>query len=134
MVVVDTSVWVDLYRDRESAQVEALKTLLRGESTVALTDVVYMEVLQGALSDRDQQTLEAHLSKFPILRLLRLDDFKAAADLYRTARAVGVTVRSSLDLLIAAACLRAEAQLLHSDADFDRLASCTPLRIYEPAA
>ncbi|HEY1277089.1 MAG TPA: PIN domain-containing protein [Thermoleophilaceae bacterium] len=55
---------------------------------------------------------------------------RRSASLYRTARGHGVTVRKTLDCLIAAPCVRTGAPLLHADADFDRLASCTPLRIY----
>ena len=67
---------------------------------------------------------------FPILSLEGLDDFALAASLYRTARREGVTIRKTLDCLIAAPCVRTGAPLLHADADFDRLASCTSLRIF----
>jgi predicted nucleic acid-binding protein len=53
-----------------------------------------------------------------------------AADPYRTVRRAGVTIRKTLDRLIAAPCVRTGAPLLHADADFDLLASCTPLRLY----
>jgi predicted nucleic acid-binding protein len=53
-----------------------------------------------------------------------------AVSVYRAARAEGVTIRKTLDCLIAAPCVRTGAPLLHADADFDRLASCTPLRIF----
>jgi predicted nucleic acid-binding protein len=59
-----------------------------------------------------------------------LEDFVLAASLYRTARDQGVTIRNTLDCLIAAPCIRTGAPLLHADADFDRLASCSPLRIF----
>jgi len=59
----------------------------------------------------------------------RLDRLPAGC-LYRTARRAGVTVRKTLDCLIAAPCVRTGAPLLHADADFDRLATCTPLRIF----
>jgi predicted nucleic acid-binding protein len=59
-----------------------------------------------------------------------LDDFALAASLYRSARRAGVTIRKTLDCLIAAPCVRARAPLLHDDSDFDRLASCTPLEVF----
>ena len=77
--------------------------------------------------DEQAELVERHLRAFPVLRL---DDFALAADLYRTARGAGVAVRKTLDCLIAAPCVRTGAPLLHADADFDRLASCTPLRIF----
>lgn len=65
-----------------------------------------------------------------MLRLEAPDDFALAAQLYRDARRSGVTIRKTLDCLIAAPCVRTGAPLLHADAGFDRLASCTPLRVY----
>jgi predicted nucleic acid-binding protein len=64
------------------------------------------------------------------MRLEGLDDFALAASLYRTARGAGVTIRNTLDCLIAAPCVRTGAPLLHSDADFDRLASCSSLKVF----
>jgi predicted nucleic acid-binding protein len=75
--------------------------------------------------------VEEHLGRFPILRLASLADFSLAASLYRRARRAGVTVRRTLDCLIAATCIQANAPILHADDDFDRLASCTPLRIFK---
>jgi predicted nucleic acid-binding protein len=74
--------------------------------------------------------VEHHLRAFPVLRLENLDDFALAARLYRTARQAGVTIRKTLDCLIAAPCVREGAPILHSDEDFDRLASCTSLEVF----
>ncbi len=130
MIVVDTSVWVDLLRGNEAPGAERAATLIEDGAPVALTDVVLAEVLQGLASERDARRVERHLRAFPILRLDGLDDFVLAAELYRRARRAGVTIRKTLDCLIAAPCVRTGAPLLHADADFDRLASCTELRIF----
>jgi predicted nucleic acid-binding protein len=74
--------------------------------------------------------VERHLRAFPVLRLEEFEDFALAAALYRGARAAGVTIRNTLDCLIAAPCVRTGAPLLHDDADFDRLASCAPLPVF----
>ena len=97
---------------------------------MALTDVVMTEVLQGIASERQARQVERHLRAFPILQLEAVEDFVLAADLYRSARSSGVTIGKTLDCLIAAPCVRTGAPLLHADADFDRLAGCTPLRIF----
>ena len=102
----------------------------RGGEPVALTDVIVTEVLQGLRSEREAALVERHLRAFPILRLETLDDVVLAAALYRAARRAGVTIRKTLDCLIAAPCVRTGAPLLHFDSDFDRLATCTPLRIW----
>ena len=130
MIVVDTSVWIDFLGGRRTRQARRCAELIEGGAPVALTDVVFSEVLQGLRSEDEAQLVERHLRAFPILRLGGLDDFALAASLYRTARREGVTIRKTLDCLIAAPCVRTGAPLLHADADFDRLASCTSLRIF----
>jgi predicted nucleic acid-binding protein len=130
VIVVDTSVWIDLLGGRRTKQANRCVELIEGGDPVALTDVVFAEVLQGFRSDDEAELVERHLRAFPVLRLEGLEDFALAASLYRTARDKGVTIRNTLDCLIAAPCVRTGAPLLHADADFDRLASCSPLRIF----
>lgn len=130
MIVVDTSVWIDVLAGRDEPAAATCVELIEAGEPIALTDVVYAELLQGVRDDGQLRSLDAHLRAFPILRLERLEDFALAADLYRTARRQGITIRKTLDCLIAAPCVRTGAPLLHADADFDRLASCTELRIY----
>jgi predicted nucleic acid-binding protein len=133
VIVVDTSVWIDVLNNRSTRQAKHCVALIEDGQPVALTDVVFTEILQG-ISVGDAARVERHLRAFPILRLSSLDDFALAAELYRTARAAGVTVRKTLDCLIAAACVAADASLLHADRDFDLLAGCTPLRIHAAPA
>lgn len=130
MIVVDTSVWIDVLAGRRTRKARRCVELIEGGDPVALTDVILTEILQGLSSDAEAELVETHLRAFPVLRLEGLDDFALAASLYRTARGAGVTIRNTLDCLIAAPCVRSGAPLLHSDADFDRLASCTSLRIF----
>lgn len=132
MIVVDTSVWIDVLNEVEAPRARVCVELIEGGEPVALTDVILTEILQGLGSERDARTVERHLRAFPILQLDGLDDFVLAAELYRSARKEGVTIRKTLDCLIAAPCVRTGAPLLHADADFDRLASCTPLRLWAP--
>ena len=130
MIVVDTSVWIDVLRGAESPAAPRCVGLIEDGAPVALTDVILTELLQGVQSDREARLVEGHMRAFPVLRLESLDDFSLAAQLYRTARRAGVTIGKTIDCLIAAPCVRTGASLLHSDADFDRLASCTPLRVF----
>jgi predicted nucleic acid-binding protein len=130
VIVVDTSVWIDVLNERDSLQARRCVELIEAGEPIALTDVVVTEILQGLRSDREARLVERHLRAFPILRLNRLDDFVLAAELYRAARGAGVTIRKTLDCLIAAPCVRTGAPILHADADFDQLARCTPLRVY----
>jgi predicted nucleic acid-binding protein len=72
--------------------------------------------------------LRAH----PILRPRGLETFETAANLYRTARRRGFTVRRSVDCLIAATCLESDAEIYHNDRDFDALARVSGLAVYRP--
>ncbi len=130
MIVVDTSVWIDVLNDNDSASAQRCVELIEAGEPIALTDIVITEILQGLRSEREARLVERHLRSFPVLRLEGLEDFVLAADIYRAARRAGVTVRKTLDCLIAAPCVRTGAPLLHADADFDQLAKCTPLRVY----
>jgi predicted nucleic acid-binding protein len=130
VIVVDTSVWIDVLGGRRTRQARRCVELIEGGDPVALTDVIFAEILQGLSSDVEAQLVERHLRAFPVLRLQDLDDFALAAGIYRTARRQGVTIRNTLDCLIAAPCIRTGAPLLHADADFDRLATCCSLKIF----
>lgn len=130
MIVVDTSVWIDVLNDAPRPQALRCIELIESGEPVALTDVVLTELLQGLRSEREARLVERQMRAFPILRLDRLDDFALAAQLYRTARRAGLTIRRTLDCLIAAPCVRTGAPLLHADEDFERLAMCTELRIW----
>ena len=130
MIVVDTSVWIDVLNNNSTKAAERCVELIEAGEPVALTDVIFTEILQGLGSEKEAQLVEEHLRAFPVLRLDGLEDFALAAELFRSARRAGVTIRKTLDCLIAAPCVRTGAPLLHADADFDRLASCTSLRLY----
>jgi predicted nucleic acid-binding protein len=133
VIVVDTSVWIDFFRDSGTWQVEHLAQLITDDEPVALTDMVLTEILQGLPNDREARRVERRLLAFDLLRLDTLDDFRRAASLYRQARTRGITIRRTLDCLIASVCVRDGAPLLHADADFDHLATCTDLRVVAEA-
>lgn len=128
MIVVDTSVWIDFFADAPTPQVTKLAEAIERDAGVALTDVVLTEILQGLRDERIVRRVERRLSAFDILRLEDLDDFRRAAALYRRCRRRGVTIRRTLDCLIASICIRERVPLLHADADFDQLARHTALR------
>jgi hypothetical protein len=133
VIVVDTSVWVDVLNDNPTEAAARCIELIESGEPIALTDIVFTEILQGLRGDDEVRLVEEHLRAFPVLRLGGLEDFALAAELYRSARRAGVTIRKTLDCLIAAPCVRTGAPLLHADADFDRLATCTELRLYPPS-
>lgn len=131
MVVVDTSVWVDFLRGVDSDEASVLSHLIVTGQEVALTDLTFTELLQGVKSDDDAEMLAEELKAFRVVRLGSLDDFELAATMFRATRNQGKSVRKTIDCLIAAVCVRSEADLLHKDVDFDRLAEVSSLKILE---
>jgi predicted nucleic acid-binding protein len=133
VIVVDTTVWIEFLGARGTAFDRHLTDLVENDAPIALVDIVYCEVLQGIREEEVYQRTRASLLAHPILRPRGLETFESAANLYRAARRQGLTIRRSVDCLIAATCLEAGAELYHNDRDFDALARVSDLTIYRPA-
>ncbi len=133
MIVVDTSIWIDFLEARGTAFDRHLTELLEDDSPIALIDIVYCEVLQGIRDEEAYQRTRGSLLAHPILRPRGLETFESAANLYRTARRRGLSVRRRIDCLIAATCLETGSEIYHNDRDFDALARISDLTIYHPA-
>lgn len=132
MIVVDTTVWIDFLEARGTAFDRHLTELIEEEAPISLVDIVYAEVLQGIRDEETFQQTRVSLRAHPILRPRGLETFETAANLYRTARRRGLTIRRSVDCLIAATCLESGAAIYHNDRDFDALARVSDLMIYRP--
>lgn len=126
MILVDTSVWIDVLRDRTGDVVEAFQKKTHGETSV-LSRFTQLELLQGAKSDKDWKQLDEYLSSQFYLEATE-KTWVDAARIFFELRRKGITVRSSIDCCIAQVALERDALLLHKDADFDRIASIRPLR------
>jgi hypothetical protein len=133
VIVVDTTVWIDFLEARGTSFDQHLTDLVESDAPITLTDIVYCEVLQGIRDDDAWHRTRVSLLAHPVFRPRGLETFEAAANLYRTARRRGLTIRRTVDCLIAATCLEADAEIYHNDRDFDALAKVSPLRIYRPA-
>jgi hypothetical protein len=106
-----------------------MRRLIAEESDLVTTDVVVMEILAGARTEERLVELRRLLNRFELVPIVGLADFEAAADIYRRCKRRGGTVRKLTDCLIAAVVLRANAELLHRDRDFDVIARHLPMRV-----
>jgi predicted nucleic acid-binding protein len=129
VIVVDSSAWIELFRRTGSSVHLRLRELLVEDADLAITEVVVMEVLAGALSPDDVTKLGARLRAFPLLGLNGLLGYEAAADLFRRCRRAGEQIRKMTDCLVAVPTIEAGATLLHADRDFEILSRHTPLRL-----
>ena len=118
MIVADSSVWIGLLGDKQSKQVEALYAAL-GTIPVLVPDLVVTEVLQGCDSDREFNRVRTILAAFPHVSTTGTKLAVVAAQNYRALRARGITVRKTIDTLIATRCIVDDLPLLFSDRDFE---------------
>lgn len=118
MILVDSSVWIDYFRGTATPQAERLDALL-GTEPIATGDLILAEVLQGFVSDRDFNQARKLLTSLTIVELGGKDIAVQAAKNFRTLRTLGVTVRKTIDTIIATRCIESRLPLLYSDRDFD---------------
>ncbi len=118
MILVDTSVWIDYFNGSATAETDLLDRLL-GSERLLTGDLILTEVLQGFRSESDYSQALRLLGTLEFRPMVGREIAILAAKNYRTLRARGVTVRKTIDVLIATFCIRRSHVLLHSDRDFD---------------
>jgi len=124
MILVDTSVWIEVFRTKGPLRIERV---VEFEEIVTCLPVI-QEVLQGFREERAYRTARDAMTALPIVESPMEESlFIEAAGLYRAARRQGLTIRSSVDCLIAACALRHDMPVLHTDRDYDLLVRISPL-------
>lgn len=130
MILVDTSVWVDYLRGTSTGSVAELHRLVRTDpGELATCEPIAMELLAGA-GPAQLGSVERLVDGLVCLELYPVTHYRHAAAIYRAVRTSGHTVRAVNDCLIAAIALTHEAEVLHRDKDFERIAACTPLQVH----
>jgi predicted nucleic acid-binding protein len=132
MLMLDTSVWIDLSRDISTPATQFALEQDHAQR-ICLTECIYLEMMQGAKTEQAAKKLHSHLSKQAIYAPHGLDTYTHAAQLYRDARRMGLTVRSTIDCLIAAQAIENRCVLVHSDRDFFALQRVAPELVLYPA-
>ena len=131
MVIVDSSVWIDYLNDRLNSHTFWLENAI-GQREIGLTNLILCEVLQGIRHDRHFRETLRQLQSLPVFEGLRTDLAIAAADNFRYLRRRGITVRTTIDCIIATFCIEEGHQLLHHDSDFDQFEKHLGLRVIHP--
>jgi len=117
MILVDTSVWVDYFNGRHTFQTERLDVLL-GNEPLGIGDLILTEVLQGFRSDSDSRTAKDLLTSLAVFEMLKVERAIQSAANYRLLRRRGITIRKTVDVIIATFCIVENHALLFSDKDF----------------
>lgn len=118
MILVDSSVWIDYFRGTGTPQADKLDALL-GTEPIATGDLILAEVLQGFVSDRDFNQARKLMTSLVVVDLAGQDIAIQAARNFRVLRTLGVTVRKTIDTIIATRCIESRLAMLYSDRDFD---------------
>lgn len=127
MILVDSSVWIDYFRGTATPQAEMLDALL-GNEPLAVGDLILAEVLLGFQKDRDFNSAKQLLTSFQLVNIVDREVAIQAARNFRALRGHGVTVRKTIDTLIATRCIKNGLVLLHRDRDFEPFATHLGLR------
>ena len=128
MILVDSSVWIDYFQGTITAQTEKLDSLLDHEP-LAIGDLILTEVLQGFVTERDFNEARKMLTSLMVIELGGQEIAIQAAKNFRALRGLGVTVRKTIDTVIATRCIESGYTLLHNDRDFDPFAKHLGLRV-----
>ena len=133
MILVDSSVWIDYFNGKSTWQTDLLDAYLSA-IPIIMGDLILTEVLQGFRSDKDFDTAKTFLDALPFRQMGGYDIAVQSARNYRKLRQMGITVRKTMDVMIATFCIIEGLTLLHDDRDFDPIASHFPLSACKPKA
>jgi predicted nucleic acid-binding protein len=126
MLLIDTSVWISVFRDRTGQVRQKLETLI-DDRAVFLTRFTQLELLQGSLNEKEWTLLSTYLETQDYVELSG-DSWQTAARIYYDLRRQGLTVRSPIDCCIAQAALEHNLLLIHNDRDFETIAQVRSLK------
>ena len=125
MILVDTSVWVEVLRDKTDRMVKVFRERT-GDEIIAFSRFTQLELLQGAKNEQEWQRLDTYLSTQYYLEATE-NTWRDAARIYFELRKNGITINSPIDCCIAQLAIETQVLLLHRDKDFERIARIRPL-------
>lgn len=131
MILVDTSVLVDFFKGVKNSAVNKFRSVLIQKIPFGINSFIYQEVLQGAKTEEEYHTLKTYLISQHFLHPKDpVDSFTRAARIYFDCRKNGITIRSTIDCIIAQTAIEHKLHLLHNDRDFEAMSKVITLRFY----
>jgi predicted nucleic acid-binding protein len=132
MILVDTSVLIDYLKGTENPATRAFHSILEKKIPYGIHNVIYLEVLQGSRTDKDFKALKTYLETQTFYDVRNgHESYAEAAHMFMALRRKGVTVRSTIDCLIALVAMENDLFLLHNDEDFARISDHFPLKTWK---
>ena len=129
-VIFDTSVWIDFLNKKDTREAHLLERYISTDDEVLMVPTILQEVLQGIREDNKYNQIKETLSFFKLLELPAYNAAVGAAELYRSLRQQGITIRKSNDCLIAYYAIWFSVPLIHADRDFDQIAKGSDLILF----
>jgi len=131
MILVDTSVLIDFFKGTQDSHVSCLKGIIKQQIPFGIAAVIYQELLQGVKSKKEYVLLEEYLSCQRFFHPIDpIASYGKAAMIFFSCRKKGITVRSTIDCLIAQIALEHDLHLLTNDEDFTQMAPIIGLKLY----
>ena len=132
MILVDTSVLIDYLRGKDSQPAQRLADIIDRDIPFGISPAIFLEVLQGAATQKDFDLLKEYLGSLPFYDLRDIRESAArAAKMDVDLRRKGIAVKSTIDFLIAQTAIDNDLYLLHNDADFDRIMQVSPFKTWD---
>lgn len=128
-VIFDTSVWIDFFNKKETQESILLEQYILADDEILMVPTILQEILQGIRDDKMYNQIKETLSFFPLLELPAYNAAVGAAELYRSLRKQGVTIRKSNDCLIAYYSIWFSTPIVHTDRDFDQIGKHSNLNV-----
>ena len=129
MILVDTTVWIDLFAGKKEIHTTQLTDAINNKEDLCICGLIITEVLQGIKKDKDFKETQKILDDLLYLPASR-KTYIRAAQIYRLCRKKGITIRKPVDCIIASLCIENAVYILHNDRDFDHIAKHFPLQKY----
>jgi len=131
LILVDTSIWIDFFDHPDSPYAKELVRLIEKDEELWLAEINVAEILQGIKEEKVFEEIKGYLMQFPVVRARSLETYIQAVNIYRVCRKLGKTIAKTINAIIAAVALENGFRVFHRDKDFDSIADCTKLKIYE---
>jgi predicted nucleic acid-binding protein len=130
LILIDTSAFIEFLNQTGSHFDREIEMLISNDDDISVADIILTEILQGIKNDNEYNEIKRTLLSFPMYSLKDIYSYITAADIYRKCRKRGITIRTTVDLLIAQIAIENNLILLHNDKDFDAIAQVSDLKIY----
>lgn len=131
MLIVDTTVWIDFFAGKQALHVKALESFIRKKAEICICGVILTEVLQGIHKESEYQKTKERFDSL-IFLTMTYATFIKTAEIYRSLRRKGITIRKPIDFMIASVAVENDIQLLHNDRDFDPIEKHCGLIVVKP--